>query len=64
MDGNDSKVEFDNTYIKNRKLYYEYSYIGGFRGYINIMFSYNTTKYSSGKYLFSYDLLKYKFELN
>jgi hypothetical protein len=56
----DDSIMVDNTYIKNRKLYFKHSYIGGLKGILKVGFSLNKTKYNHYKFLWSYKIRYYE----
>ena len=61
-DGMDESIIVDNTYIKNRKLYLNNSYIGKLKGYLKVGISITKTKYNNSKYLWNYKILHYEID--
>ena len=61
-DNMSNEILVNNTYIKNRKLYFKDSYIGRLKGILKVGFSINKKKYSNSKFLWSYKIKYYNID--
>ena len=61
-DNMSNEILVNNTYIKNRKLYFKDSYIGKLKGILKVGFSINKKKYSNSKFLWSYKIKYYNID--
>ena len=57
------QIHFNNTYIKNGKIYHNDSYICNFSLNVKLIFNIVRVKKDSNKFLFKYNILKYNFDV-